>query len=128
MADTVTSQKLKDHATAWAYKFTNESDGTGESNVLKVDVSGLTAAANSALTNQRVNINKIAIKSHTLDKISLGGESVIHFIALKINEKKSAEINFIKSKYFKKFGFVNLKLLLAILNTNLYKFKFKKIN
>jgi hypothetical protein len=60
MADTVTSQKLKDHATAWAYKFTNESDGTGESNVLKVDVSGLVAAANSALTNQRVSINKIA--------------------------------------------------------------------
>lgn len=60
MADIVTSQKLKDHATAWAYKFTNESDGTGETNVLKVDVSGLTAASNTALTNQRVNINKIA--------------------------------------------------------------------
>ncbi len=59
MADTVTSQKLKDHATAWAYKFTNESDGTGETNVLKVDVSGLTAASNNALTDQRVNINKI---------------------------------------------------------------------
>ena len=60
MADSVTSQKLKDHATAWAYKFTNESDGTGETNVLKVDVSGLTAASNSALTNQRVNINKLS--------------------------------------------------------------------
>lgn len=59
MADIATSQKLKDHATAWAYKFTNESDGTGETNVLKVDVSGLTAASNSALTDQRVNINKI---------------------------------------------------------------------
>ena len=60
MADSVTSQKLKDHATAWAYKFTNESDGTGETNVLKIDVSGLTAASNSALTNQRVNINKLS--------------------------------------------------------------------
>lgn len=59
MADTVTSQKLKDHATAWAYKFTNESDGTGETNILKVDVSGLTAATNSALTDQRLSINKI---------------------------------------------------------------------
>ena len=59
MADTVTSQKLKDHAAAWAYKFTNESDGTGETNVLKVDVSGLTAATNSALTDQRLSINKI---------------------------------------------------------------------
>lgn len=60
MADIVTSQKLKDHAAAWAYKFTNESDGTGETNVLKVDVSGLTAVANNALTDQRININKIS--------------------------------------------------------------------
>ena len=60
MADIVTSQKLKDHASAWAYVFTNISDGTGETNVLKVDVSGLTAAANSSLTNQRVNINKLS--------------------------------------------------------------------
>lgn len=60
MTDSVTSQKLKDHAAAWAYKFTNESDGTGETNVLKVDVSGLTAASNSALTDQRININKLS--------------------------------------------------------------------
>lgn len=60
MADIVTSQKLKDHAAAWAYKFTNESDGTGETNVLKVDVSGLTAVANNTLTDQRININKIS--------------------------------------------------------------------
>jgi hypothetical protein len=60
MADIVTSQKLKDHATAWAYKFTNESDGTGETNVLKVDVSGLTAATSNAALDQRLTINKIA--------------------------------------------------------------------
>jgi hypothetical protein len=59
MADTVTSQKLKDHAAAWAYKFTNESDGTGETNVLKVDVSGLTAVANGSATDQRITINKL---------------------------------------------------------------------
>jgi hypothetical protein len=59
MSDTVTSQKLKDHASAWAYKFTNESDGTGETNVLKVDVSGLSAAANSLATDQRITINKL---------------------------------------------------------------------
>jgi hypothetical protein len=59
MSDTVTSQKLKDHASAWAYKFTNESDGTGETNVLKVDVSGLSAAANSSATDQRITINKL---------------------------------------------------------------------
>jgi hypothetical protein len=78
MADTVTSQKLKDHATAWAYKFTNESDGTGETNVLKVDVSGLTAASNSALTDQRVNINKITWSiagANTKVKLMWSGDS-----------------------------------------------------
>lgn len=59
MADIVTVQKLKDHASAWAYKFTNESDGTGETNVLKVDVSGLTAVANASATDQRLTINKL---------------------------------------------------------------------
>ena len=58
MADTVTSQKLKDHAKAWAYKFTNESDGTGESNVLKVDASALTAANNDG--TERLTITKLA--------------------------------------------------------------------
>jgi len=29
MADSVISTKLKDHASAWAFVFTNESDGTG---------------------------------------------------------------------------------------------------
>ena len=41
MADAVTSQTLVDgHQTA-VFKFTNISDGTGESEVVKVDVSAL---------------------------------------------------------------------------------------
>lgn len=60
MADIVTTQKLKDHSTAYSFKFTNESDGTGETNVLKVDVSDLIAVSNSAHTTQRVSINKLS--------------------------------------------------------------------
>jgi hypothetical protein len=45
MADAVTSQTLVDDATWVVQKFTNLSDGTGESAVLKVDVSALTPAA-----------------------------------------------------------------------------------
>ena len=41
MADAVTSQKIVDTDKKLVYKFTNISDGSGESAVTKVDVSGL---------------------------------------------------------------------------------------
>tara|TARA_R110000765_G_scaffold399267_1_gene493821 strand:- start:47 stop:463 length:417 start_codon:yes stop_codon:yes gene_type:complete len=41
MADAVTSQKIVDTDRKLVYKFTNISDGTGESSVQKIDVSGL---------------------------------------------------------------------------------------
>ena len=44
MADTVASQTIIDGARKTVMKFTNISDGTGESAVLKVDVSALTEA------------------------------------------------------------------------------------
>jgi hypothetical protein len=46
MADTVTSQTIQDSERKAVLKFTNISDGTGESAVVKVDVS--TLATNSA--------------------------------------------------------------------------------
>lgn len=45
MADTVTSQTVFDGERMAVLKFTNVSDGTGESAVLKVDVSALAANA-----------------------------------------------------------------------------------
>jgi len=59
MADTVTSQTLKDSATQWAVKLTNVSDGTGESNVVKVSANSLIASTGDG-TSQRLSINKIA--------------------------------------------------------------------
>lgn len=47
MADLVTSQTLIDNAKWLVMKFTNTSDGTGESAVLKVDVSTFTPAASA---------------------------------------------------------------------------------
>jgi len=44
MADSVSSQTLVDGSRNVVMKFTNLSDGTGESAVLKVDVSGLNGA------------------------------------------------------------------------------------
>ena len=58
MADAVTSQTLSDGATTAVMKFTNISDGNGESSVKKVDVSALTASpSGSACT--RVHITQV---------------------------------------------------------------------
>ncbi len=46
MADTITSQTIQDGGKTAVLKFTNESDGTGEASVKKVDVSALAADAN----------------------------------------------------------------------------------
>ena len=46
MADTITSQTIQDGGKTAVLKFTNESDGTGEASVKKVDVSLLAADAN----------------------------------------------------------------------------------
>jgi len=55
MADTVTSQIILDGERNCVMKFTNVSDGTGESAVAKVDVSALAAnAAGTACSEVRV--------------------------------------------------------------------------
>ena len=51
MADTVTSQTIQDGERVAVLKFTNVSDGTGESAVKKVDVSTLAKNANGAACN-----------------------------------------------------------------------------
>jgi len=49
LADAVTSQKIVDGQKNVVYALTNLSDGTGESAVLKVDVSGLSAGPRGAV-------------------------------------------------------------------------------
>ena len=66
MADAVTSQTLFDNERTAIMKFTNISDGTGESAVLKVDVSALTPSA-SGKTCTRVTVTKIYIASHGME-------------------------------------------------------------
>ena len=58
MADAVTSQTLSDGDRIAVMKFTNLSDGNGESSVKKVDVSAL-AASNAGLTPALVTIEQI---------------------------------------------------------------------
>ena len=59
MADAVTSQTLQDGARNLIMKFTNVSDGSGESAVKKVDVSALSADPMTGATCTRVVISKI---------------------------------------------------------------------
>ena len=57
MADTVTSQTLKDSASTWAVKLTNISDGTGEAGVVKVSAN--TLVASNGGSTQRLSINRL---------------------------------------------------------------------
>ena len=57
MADTVTSQTLKDSASSWAVKLTNISDGTGEAGI--VIVSANTLVASDGGSTQRLSINRL---------------------------------------------------------------------
>ena len=60
MADAVTSQTILDNGGRdLVMKFTNISDGTGESNVVKIDVSALTSSAITGQSCNRVVLQRI---------------------------------------------------------------------
>ena len=59
MADAVTSQTLQDGDKSVVMKFTNISDGTGESAVKKVDVSALATQSGTGATCTGVSIQQI---------------------------------------------------------------------
>jgi hypothetical protein len=66
MADAVTSQTLLDGERMAIMKFTNISDGTGETAVTKVNVSSLTAS-NSGQACTGVVVNKITAICHGME-------------------------------------------------------------
>lgn len=66
MADNVTSQTLMDGERLFIGKFTNISDGTGEANVVKVDVSTLASSA-SGKACTGVIINRIWSAMHGME-------------------------------------------------------------
>ena len=59
MADAVASQTIQDGPRKAIFKFTNVSDGTGESAVKKIDVSALTADPMTGAACPKVTIEKI---------------------------------------------------------------------
>ena len=66
MADNVTSQTILDGERLFIAKYTNISDGTGETAVVKVDVSTLNRSASGNACNG-VKINKIWMAVHGME-------------------------------------------------------------
>lgn len=65
MADTVATQVLYDGAKQAIMKFTNASDGTGETNVKKVDVATLASYQGKACS--AVQIDRIYVLTHGME-------------------------------------------------------------
>ena len=59
MADAVATQTIQDGGETAIFRFTNVSDGTGESAVTKIDVSGLTTNPVTKMSCDSVSIEKI---------------------------------------------------------------------
>ena len=87
MADAVTSQTINDGDKHAVMKFTNVSDGTGESAVTKVDVSALAASADG-LTCTGVSIEKIWWQCTGM-KVSILFDATSDVLAIQLGENQS---------------------------------------
>jgi hypothetical protein len=68
MADAVASQTLLDGERVAIMKFTNASDGTGETNVVKVNPASL-AASNAGGACDAVTITKVTAQTHGMEVV-----------------------------------------------------------
>ena len=99
MADAVTSQKLLDTETRTVYKFTNVSDGGGESDVKKIDLSQLTWAVHtmtlSAASTENFKIGEVITTDATEHFLVTGftaGASTVNVIGWDNTNKKATPI------------------------------------
>ena len=85
MADAVTSQTLMDGERVAIMKFTNISDGTGETAVTKVTASSL-AASNSGKACTGVIVNKITSVCHGMEvRMYWGASTNVPFFLTTVN-------------------------------------------
>ena len=92
MADTVTTQTIIDGERNCVMKFTNVSDGTGESAVAKVDVSALAANANGTACSE-VRIMRV---SHAIVGMSvqLFFNASTNVLAMELAESSNGHMDF----------------------------------
>ena len=87
MADTVASQTIDDGPKSADIKLTNISDGTGESAVTKVDVSGLASSANGVACTG-ATIQKIWWQCTGM-KVSILFDATSDVLAIQLGENQS---------------------------------------
>ena len=99
MADAVTSQKLLDTETRTVYKFTNVSDGSGETDVKKIDLSQLNWAIHtmtlSAASTENFKIGEVITTDATEHFLVTGftaGASTVNVIGWDNTNKKATPI------------------------------------
>ena len=92
MADAVTTQTIIDGERNCVMKFTNVSDGSGESAVAKVDVSALAANANGTACSE-VRIMRV---SHAIDGMSvqLFFNASTNVLAMELAESSNGHMDF----------------------------------
>jgi hypothetical protein len=91
MADAVTSQTLVDGAQRAVFKFTNISDGTGESGVVKIDVSALTSFQSEPCTG--VSIQKIDVITAGMG-LNMLWDATTDVVALTLGEADFVSLDF----------------------------------
>lgn len=91
MADAVTSQILADGPKTAVMKFTNISDGTGESSVLKVDVSTLSTYQGKTCNGVTIEKIKAVTDGMAVDVIWDGGTPAV---AVTIPQSQFVEFDF----------------------------------
>ena len=87
MADTVASQTIDDGPRYAVIKLTNVSDGTGDSDVTKVDVSGLASSANGVACTG-ATIQKIWWQCTGM-KVSILFDATSDVLAIQLGENQS---------------------------------------
>jgi len=95
MADAVASQTIVDGPTHVAIKFTNISDGTGESAVTKVDVSALEADSRTGLSCTDVNIERIWWQCIGM-KVRILFDADTDVMAIELGENQSGDHDYSK--------------------------------
>ena len=93
MADAVTSQTIIDGERSCIMKFTNVSDGTGESAVTKIDVSGLSSDPMSGAACSGVTIQKIYYSTIGMG-VKIFFDATTDVLAWQLNADWSDEIDF----------------------------------
>lgn len=92
MADTVTTQIIQDGPKKSIIKFTNESDGTGESDVKKVDLTALAVKANKALAT-RCSIKRLTFTTKGMS-VKLFWKATTSLLAFVLPADMGGEIYF----------------------------------